>query len=200
MRRRPLDQRFSQQSAQKRAIHLHHVWQIEIEHVADRLFHQRMIATDIENAVAAQKIEIRLVIHIVEIRALGTRIDFVEADDALRCYQRAIDMPFVQFVILAQSRGDNLLQVESHEEQNFSDSRSKRKLSPRAVARRHRFSRNCPKILGTAKSCRIQRESRSFAFPNCFRLVFDYHTLDGAMFSRDPCNKHELFDQLAMGL
>ena len=61
----------------------------------DRLFHQRVISTDVENAVATQEIEIRLVIHIVEIRALGTRIDFVEADDALRCYQSAIDIPFV---------------------------------------------------------------------------------------------------------
>jgi hypothetical protein len=33
----------------------------------------------------------------------------------------------VQFVIFAKTRGDNLLQIESHEGQNFSDSRSKRK-------------------------------------------------------------------------
>ena len=116
MRWRALNQCFSQQSAQKRTIQLHHVWQVEIEHVPDDLLHDRVIAPKIKDTVAAQKIEIRLVIHIVEIGALGTRIDFVEADNALRCYQRAVHMPVVQFVILAQTRSDNLLQVESHEE------------------------------------------------------------------------------------
>src|SRR5262249_32959145 len=117
----------SKQAAQKRTIHLHHVWKIQIEHVADRLLHYRVISADVENAVAAQKIEIGLVIHIVEIRALGSRIDFVETDDALRCHERAVDVPLVQFVVFAKTRGNNLLQIETHEEQNFSDSCSKRK-------------------------------------------------------------------------
>ena len=127
MRRRPFHKGLSQQAAQKRTVHLHHVWKIQIEHVANRLFHQRMIATDVENAVAAQKIEIWLVIHVVEIRALGTRIDFVETDDALRCHEGAVYVPLVQFVVFAKTRGDNLLQIESHEDENFSDSRSERK-------------------------------------------------------------------------
>ena len=37
MRRRPFRERLGEQSAEERAIHLHHVRQIEIEHVADRL-------------------------------------------------------------------------------------------------------------------------------------------------------------------
>src|SRR5918996_5177092 len=127
MRRRPFHKGLSQQAAQKRTIHLHHVWKIQVEHVADRLFYQRMISTDVENAVAAQKIQIRLVIHVEEIGALGTGIDFVETDDALRCHERAVYVALVQLVILAQSRGDNLLQIESHEDKNFSDSSSKRK-------------------------------------------------------------------------
>src|SRR5881394_3678235 len=121
MRRRPFYKGLSQQAAKKRTVHLHHVWKIQIEHVADRLLHQRMIATDVENAVAAQKIQIRLVIHVEEIRALSPRIDFVETDDALRCHKRAVYVPLVQFVIFAKTRGDNLLQIESHEEQNLSD-------------------------------------------------------------------------------
>ena len=109
MRRRPFDKRFSQQSTQKRAIHLHHIWQIKIEHIADRLFHHRMITPNIENAVTAQKIEIRLVIHVVEVRALCPRIDFVEPDHALRGHERAVHMPFMQLIILTQSRGDDFL-------------------------------------------------------------------------------------------
>src|SRR5213078_3528353 len=136
MRRRPLHKGLSQQAAQKRTVHLHHVWKIQIEHVADRLLHQRMISTDVENAVAAQKIEIRLVIHVEEIRAFGARVDFVETDDALRCHERAVYVPLVQLVVFAKTGGDNLLQIESHEEENLSDSRSKRKCwSPFAVRR-----------------------------------------------------------------
>src|SRR6266550_6863620 len=140
MRRRPLHKGLSQQAAQKRTVHLHHVWKIHIEHVADRLFHQWVISTDVENAVAAQKIEIRLVIHVEEIRALSPRIDCVETDDALGCHKRAVYVPLVQFVVFAKTRGDNLLQIESHEEQNLSDSRSKRKSCSRFAVRRARRS------------------------------------------------------------
>src|SRR5207237_3635814 len=77
-------------------------------------FHDRMISPDIENAVAAQKIEIRLVIHVVEIGALSARVDFVETDHALRRHERAIDVPLVQLIIFAESRSDNLFQIKSH--------------------------------------------------------------------------------------
>ncbi len=124
MRRGALGDRFREQTAEQRAIHLHHVWQIEIKHVADRFFHQRMVASDVENTVAAQKIEIRRVIHVVEISAFSAGIDLVEADDPLRLHQRAIQMLLVQIVIFAQTRGDDLFQIESHiEAQNLRDLR-----------------------------------------------------------------------------
>src|SRR4051812_34251801 len=134
MRRRPFHKRLSEQTAQKRTVHLHHVWKIQIKHVANRLFHQWVIASDVENAVAAQKIEVRLVIHVVEIRALRSRIHLVEPDDALGCYERAIYVPIVQFIIFAKTRGNNLLQIESHEDENFRDSRSERKFCRASVS------------------------------------------------------------------
>jgi hypothetical protein len=86
-----------------------------------------VISTNVENAIAAQKVQIRLIIHIEEICALGTGIDFVETDNALGCHERAVYVPLVQLIIFAETRGDNLFQIESHEEQNFRDSLSKRK-------------------------------------------------------------------------
>ena len=130
MRWRPFRDRFREQSAQERAIHLHHVRKIEIEHVTNGLLHHRMISPDVENAVAAQKIEIRGVIHVVEVSALRPRIDFVETDDTLSGDERAIDVPLVQLVILAQSRRDDLFQVKSHA-RTFSDLRAERKLVDR---------------------------------------------------------------------
>src|SRR5438094_10465825 len=100
MRRRPFYKGLSQQAAKKRTVHLHHVWKIQIEHVADRLLHQRMIATDVENAVAAQKIQIRLGIHVEEIRALRPRIDFVETNDRLYSHDRAGYLPLFQLLLL----------------------------------------------------------------------------------------------------
>src|SRR5262249_25147560 len=135
MQRCPFRNGLSQQAAQKRTVHLHHVWKIQIEHVADRLLHYRMISTDVKNTVAAQKIQIRLIIHVVQIRALSAPVDFVETNDALCCHECAVYVPLVQFVVLAKTRGDNLLQIESHEEQNFSDSCSKRKYCSRFVVR-----------------------------------------------------------------
>src|SRR4029077_18926037 len=140
MRRRPFHKGLSQQAAQKRTVHLHHVWKIQIEHVADRLFYQWVISTNVENAVAAQKIQIRLVIHVVERRALGARIDFVETDDALRCHEGAFYMPLVQLVVFAKTRGDNLLKIESHEEEILRECGSKRKSCSRFAVQSARRS------------------------------------------------------------
>ena len=144
MRRRAFRDRFRQQSAQERAIHLHHVRQIEIEHVADRLLHHRMIAPDVENAVAAQKIEVGGVIHVVEIRALGPRIDLVETDHALRRDERAVDVPLVQLVILAQPRGDDFFQVKTHVSEILPEMRWKRKCAPARSTTKSRRIREEP--------------------------------------------------------
>src|SRR5207249_6790354 len=129
-------QRLREQSAQERAIHLHHVWQIEIENIANRLFHYRMITPDVEHAIAAQKIQVRLIIHVVEVRALGSRIHLVEPDHSLRLDQRRVYMALVELVIFTQACRDNFLQIESHPVM-FCDLRLKRKLRlPVAVERK----------------------------------------------------------------
>src|SRR5882762_8052850 len=125
MRRRPFHKGLSQQAAEKRAIHLHHVW----------------------------KIQIRMVIHVEEICAFGARIDFVETDDALRRHERAVYVPLMQFVVFAKTRGDNLLQIESHEEEILSDSRSKRKSCSHApVTHQCRFSCKWHRGVATKKA------------------------------------------------
>ena len=75
-----------------------------------------MIAADIEDAVAAQEIEVSGVIHVVEISALRARIDLVETDDALRRDERAIEVPLVQLVVFAEPRRDDFFQIKSHRE------------------------------------------------------------------------------------
>src|SRR5207302_10491433 len=73
-----------------------------------------MIAPNVENAVTAEKIQIRLVIHVMQVCALRARIHLVEPDYSLRSHQRWVHVLFVQLVIFAQSRRDNFLQIKRH--------------------------------------------------------------------------------------
>src|SRR6185503_20603132 len=73
-----------------------------------------MVTPDIEDAVAAQEIEIGVVIHVVEISASCPGIDFIETDNTLRGDEGAVEMPLVQLVVFAQPGGDDFLQVKSH--------------------------------------------------------------------------------------
>ena len=101
MRRGAFCHCFGQEPAQERTIHLDHVRQVEIEHIADGLLHGRMVPPDVKNAVAAQEVEIWRVIHIIQIGAFGPGIDFVETDYALGRDQGPVQMAFVQLVVLA---------------------------------------------------------------------------------------------------
>src|SRR5262249_8932797 len=200
MQRCPFRNGLSQQTAQKRTVHLHHVWKIQIKHVADRLLHYRVISTDVENAVAAQKIQIRLVIHIVEIRALGSRIDFVETDDALRCHERAVYVPLVELVVFAKTRGDNLLQIESHEDQNFSDSRSKRKWCSHAPVGRYVDSHGTTGPWLHKKKLQDSERILQLTFANSASLSLRLSHAQPCDARSVRCNTHEPFDPLATGL
>src|SRR6266542_2571080 len=133
MRRGSFRQRLSKQPAQERAIHLHHVWKIEIEDIANRLFHYRMIPPDVEHAVTAQEIQVRLIIHVVQVRAFRSRVDLVEPDHSLRLHQRRVYMSLVELIIFTQSGCDNFFQIKSHP-MTFCDLRSKRKCSAMSSA------------------------------------------------------------------
>ena len=60
--------------------------------------------------------------RLISASALSAGLDLVEPVDALRLHESAIQMLLVQLVILAQTRGYDLLQVETHiEAQNVRD-------------------------------------------------------------------------------
>src|SRR5438477_6256417 len=120
MWRRALGDGFGQEPAQERAVHLHHVGQIEIKNVADRFLHYRMVAANVENGIAAEEIEVGVIIHVVEISAFSPGIDLVETNDALGRDQGAIDMSMMQLVIFAEPRCNDFFQVKRHS-RTFSD-------------------------------------------------------------------------------
>ena len=73
-----------------------------------------MAAPDIEDAVAAQEIEVILFVEIVEVSALRAGIDVIESDDPLDFDERRIEVLFVELIIFAQVGGDEALEIERH--------------------------------------------------------------------------------------
>jgi hypothetical protein len=68
-----------------------------------------MIPSDVENAIAAQKIQVRPIIHVIEVRAFRSGVDLVEPDYSLCLDQRRVYVPLVELIIFTQSRRDNFL-------------------------------------------------------------------------------------------
>ena len=83
-RRQLLEERLAEQPAHQRAIHLHHVGQVEVQRVVHGLGDDGMVAPDVEDAVAAEKIEVFVAFVVVEVGSLRPDVHPVEAD-GLRC-------------------------------------------------------------------------------------------------------------------
>src|SRR5206468_11764148 len=85
-----------------------------IKNVADRFLHYRMVAADVENGIAAEEIEVGVIIHVVEVSAFSPGIDLVETNDALGRDQGAIEVTMMQLVIFTEPCCDDFLQVKCH--------------------------------------------------------------------------------------
>jgi len=106
------DESFSEETGENGAVHLHHVGKVEFKNVTNGFLYCGMVATDVENAVAAEEVEVVLAVKIVEVSAFCAGIDFIEADRALNFYERAIDVLIVKLVVLAQSGEDRVFEVK----------------------------------------------------------------------------------------
>ena len=107
-------QRLTQQPAQQRAVHLHHVRQVRVEDVLDGLFDGRVVAPDVVHAVAAQEIEVVFAILVKKISALCTCINLVEPNGAQHLNQRPVKMLFVEVVVFPEAVVDNFFKVKIH--------------------------------------------------------------------------------------
>jgi len=106
------DESFSEETGENGAVHLDHIGEVEFKDVANGFLNRGMITADVENAVAAEEVEVVLAVEVVEIGTLCAGIDFIEADGALNFYERAIDVLVVEVVVLAQSGEDRVFEVE----------------------------------------------------------------------------------------
>jgi hypothetical protein len=75
-----------------------------------------MIATNIENAVAAEEVEVVFAVEIIEISTFRTGIDFIEPDRALNFDERTIDVLIVEIVVLPKASENRVFEVEGGHE------------------------------------------------------------------------------------
>lgn len=106
------DKGFGEETGENGAVHLHHIGEVEFKDVANGFLNRGMITADVENAVAAEEVEVVLAVKIVEVSAFCAGIDFIEADRALNFYERAIDVLIVKLVVLAKSGEDRVFEVK----------------------------------------------------------------------------------------
>jgi len=71
-----------------------------------------MVTPDIEDAVAAEEVEVVLAVEVVEVGALGAGVDLVETNRALDLHEGAVHVFVVKVVVLAQTGEDGVLEIE----------------------------------------------------------------------------------------
>ena len=71
-----------------------------------------MIATNVEDAVAAEEVEVVLAVEIVEVGTFCAGINFIEADRALNFHEGTIDVFVVEVVVLPEPGEDRVFEIE----------------------------------------------------------------------------------------
>lgn len=71
-----------------------------------------MIATNVEDAVAAEEVEVVLAVEIVEVCTFCAGINFIEADRALNFDERTIHVLIVKVVVLPEPGEDRVFEIE----------------------------------------------------------------------------------------
>jgi len=106
------DESFGEEAGEDGAVHLDHIGEVEFKDVTNGFLDGGMVATDVEDAVAAEEVEVVLAVEIVEVSAICAGIDLIKADGALNLYESTIDVLIVQLVVLAQSGEDRVFEVK----------------------------------------------------------------------------------------
>ena len=106
------DESFGEEAGENGAVHLNHVGEVEIQDIPDRFLDGGVIATNVEDAVAAEEVEVVLTVEIVEVGTFCAGINFIEADRALNFHEGTIDVLVVEVVVLPEPGEDRVFEVE----------------------------------------------------------------------------------------
>jgi len=110
------DESFGEEAGENGAVHLNHIREVEIQDIPNSFLYRGMIAADVENAVAAEEVEVVLTVEIVQVGTFCAGIDFIKANRSLNFDERTIDVLVVEVVVLAQTSQDGVFEVEGGHE------------------------------------------------------------------------------------
>ena len=106
------DESFGEEAGENGAVHLDHIGEVEFKDVTNGFLDGGMVATDVEDAVAAEEVEVVLAVEVVEVGAFTAGVDLVKAYGALDLHERAVHVLVVQIVVLAQPGEYRVFEVE----------------------------------------------------------------------------------------
>ena len=113
-RRDLLLQLLREQSGEQRRIHLDEGRRLGLHELAESLTHHRMIASDVEDAVAGEHVQVALAGAVEEVRALRAHVDPVEPDRLEDPGELRVDMIRVELEVLPLTLTDQVYDVEGH--------------------------------------------------------------------------------------
>ena len=103
-----------EQSAQKRGFHLHQAGTIHGHVINQRLANGRVIAANVERAIAGQHVEILAAICVPQVGARCGLVATVETDNAQGPGKAWVHVSFVKLVIFTSMLRDQLFDIECH--------------------------------------------------------------------------------------
>ena len=122
--RRLGQQGLGEQAGQRRRVELGEIGQAEVDDVVDRLPDNRIVASEGKNPEAGKHVEVVLAGVVVQVRALGARVDLVEADRVQHARQLGIQVPRVQLIALVAALLQERREVECRHQRRLSDVRA----------------------------------------------------------------------------
>ena len=101
-------------SGQERRVHLDEVRQVGVDRLVERLLQRRVAPAEGEHPEPGEEVEIAATFVVVEVGALGARVEAVEADRTENPHELGVDVPAVELEVLSLVACQHLIQIETH--------------------------------------------------------------------------------------
>ncbi len=101
-----------EQARQQRAVHLHHVGQIEVEGLVQRRLERRMAAPEGVNPEAGKQIQVTIALGVEQVATFAADIEAIEADRLQHARQLMVQVLFVQRVVLTVPCREHRSEIE----------------------------------------------------------------------------------------
>ena len=97
-------QLLGQQPGQERAVHLHHVRQVEVDRLVEGGLERGVAPSEGVDAESGEEIEIAFTLGVEEVRPFAPDVEVIEADRLEYPRQLVVQVLVVQFVVFAMTR------------------------------------------------------------------------------------------------